>query len=249
MSETARGMLRRGAAEFLGTLLFVMFVGLGGGAGALRPLVPALALLCMKYSLGHVSLASVNPGTTVGLWLRGVLTWRAALVYVVAELAGGAGGAALAAAFVPPERAVVPAVAATLGVGFLAEVVGGFALVFVSLNNTSADVEGNSFYGLSAGAMLGAIVLVFDPVSGACVNPAIGMLSLVAPLYGLAIPSSAWVYFVAPPLGAALAAGAFRLLSPDDHVPLRFLMKGPVDHRDGSAPHSSSLSETALNFS
>jgi hypothetical protein len=33
----------------------------------------------------------------------------------------------------------------------LAEFVATTALVFVSLNNTSADSEGNSFYGLSAG--------------------------------------------------------------------------------------------------
>jgi glycerol uptake facilitator-like aquaporin len=215
--EAPLPLLRRGFAELIGTLLFVLFVGLGGAAGVLRPLVPALALMSIKFSLGHVSLGSVNPGNSLGLFLRGVLTWRATIVYVVAELLGGGLGAALAVAFVPVERAVIPAVTASVWVGFLAEVVGGFALVFVSLNNTSADVEGNSFYGLSAGAMLGAVVLVFDPVSGACVNPAIGMLSLVAPLYGRSVPASAWV-------------------------------KGPVDHRDGSAPHSSSFSEAALNF-
>ncbi len=84
------------------------------------------------------------------------------------------------------------------------------------------------------------IVLIFDPVSNACVNPSVAMLSLVgAPLHGHPIPPSIWVYFVAPFVGATCAAFLFRVISPNDHAPARFLFKGPVDHRDQTAPHSS----------
>ncbi len=248
VEEDIGDLARRALSEWLGTFLFVMFVGMSRAAGSLQPLVPAFALLCMKYSLGHVSLASLNPANSLGLWLRGVLTGRACLLYAIAELLGGLSGASFASVFVSSEKAVVLSVKASLGIGFLAEFVATFALVLVSLNNTSADNEGNSFYGVSAGLMLGAIVLVFDPISGACVNPAIAMLSLVAPIYGLPVPPTAWVYFVAPTLAGAAAAGVFRLLSPNDHVPIRFLMKGPVDHRSGTAPHSSSaLPDLNLN--
>ena len=82
------------------------------------------------------------------------------------------------------QDAVILGIHRSLGLGFLAEFLGTLVLAFVSLNNTSADSEGNSFYGLSAGLTLGAVILVFDPISSACVNPAVAMLSLAAPVHG-----------------------------------------------------------------
>lgn len=75
--------------------------------------------------------------------------------------------------------------------------------------------------------------MVFGPVSGCVLNPAVGMLSLMAPISGRSIPSSAWVYFIAPPVAAFIAAMHFRLVSPKDHAPRKALMHGPVDHRVG----------------
>jgi glycerol uptake facilitator-like aquaporin len=87
--DTLVGLLRRCLAELVGTLVFVLFIGLSKSAGALQPLVPALALLIMKYSIGHISLASLNPANSLGLYVRGVLTMKAMLLYIVAELIGG----------------------------------------------------------------------------------------------------------------------------------------------------------------
>jgi aquaporin Z len=80
-----------------------------------------------------------------------------------------------------------------------------------------------------------------------------GLLGLFAKMSpgNSSIPQNTWIYFVgklccsvsppihlktsfpAPPLAAILAALTFRLLSPKDHAPVKMLMKGPVDHRQG----------------
>jgi aquaporin Z len=125
-------------AKSSGTFIFVFFIGLSKNAAALQPLVPAFALLIMKYALGHVSLASLNPANSVGLFLRGVLRVKSLVAYIGAELLGGALGAAMASAFVTDKnQAVILSIKSSIGIGFLAEMLGTFILVFVSLNNTS----------------------------------------------------------------------------------------------------------------
>lgn len=240
--ETWVDVVRRSAAELLGTFIFVLFVGLAESAKPWTPLVPAFALLSVKYALGHVSLAVVNPALSLSLHLRGAISWKSTISYVVAQLVGGLLGALMSVVFVQSIGAAPTILQgkASLGIQFLAEFVATAILVFVSLNNTSADSEGNSFYGLSAGLTLGVIVFCFAPISGGAVNPSVALLNLMAPIYGMQIPPTTWIYFVAPPLGAIFSAILFRGVSPNDHAPLRFIFKGPVDHRTGSAPHSSS---------
>ncbi len=66
------------------------------------------------------------------------------------------------------------------------------------------------------------------PISGAVFNPAVGILSLVAPVHSISVPAVSWVYFIAPYLAAVIAALVFRFVSPRDHAPREALMHGPV---------------------
>lgn len=197
--------------------------------------------MVMVYALGHVSLASLNPAVTLAMGLRRILSVRAAVLYTIAELAGGVVGALMAHAFI--RSGEVPTIPQT-GVGFslaqcfFAELFATYQLCLVVLNvGCSSDTEGNSFFGLAIGFTLTLNALVLGPISGAVLNPAVGMLALLAPVSGESIPGSAWVYFTAPILSAILAAFTFRLLSPKDHAPKEALMRGPVDHRLGSINH------------
>jgi aquaporin Z len=196
--------------------------------------------MCAVYSLGHVSLAALNPAVAVAMGIRRILSFRAMLFYIAAELIGGILGGLTAHAFLPTgASATVPSTGRgyTLGQCFFAELLATFMLCLVVLNvGCSSDTEGNSFFGLAIGFTLSLNALVMGQISGAVLNPAVGMLALLAPVSGVSIPSNAWVYFVAPPISGVLAAGAFRLLSPKDHAPKNVLMKGPVDHRLGLNP-------------
>ena len=115
---------------------------------------------------------------------------------------------------------------------FFAEFIGTFCLASTVLNaGTSADYEGNSFFGLAIGGALTIGVLTLGGISGAVFNPAVGILAFFTPVHSdFPVPPYTWVYFVAPPLAAALAALGFRFVSPKDHAPREALMHGPVDH-------------------
>ena len=153
-------------------------------------------------------------------------------------MVGGIAGALLAQLFVANGSVTVPIVGTGFNVaqGFFAELIGSALLCTTVLNTgCSSDNEGNSFFGLAIGGSLALSALVFGPISGSAINPAVGLLALLGPPFNTinqTVASSAWIYFVAPPIAGFLSALLFRLLSPKDHAPVSALMKGPVDHRN-----------------
>jgi aquaporin Z len=102
-------MMRRAAAELLGTALLVFFgVGVAtlmfgfkfdGGSTAAGVVATALAfglvLLALAYVLGPISGCHVNPAVTLGAVLARRLSLADAAGYWVAQFAGGILGALL----------------------------------------------------------------------------------------------------------------------------------------------------------
>jgi aquaporin Z len=102
-------MMRRFAAELLGTGLLVFFgVGVAtlnfgfkfdGGSIAAGVVATALAfglvLLALAYVLGPISGCHVNPAVTLGAWLARRISLAEAAVYWIAQFAGGILGALL----------------------------------------------------------------------------------------------------------------------------------------------------------
>ncbi|APX11572.1 aquaporin [Tateyamaria omphalii] len=94
-------MIQKLWAEGLGTaLLLVGVVGSGimgdtlaGGNVGIALLANAIATGCMLYViitvLGPISGAHFNPAVTLAFWLRGEITARLALLYVMVQVAGG----------------------------------------------------------------------------------------------------------------------------------------------------------------
>jgi len=211
--------MRRYVVEFIGTFFLVFTIGttvLGGFA--LAPLAIGAALMVMVYAGGHISGAHYNPAVTTAVTLRGRLATADVAPYVGAQLLGAllAGGAA---------RWVENAhdVQATdysgrgIGVALVAEFIFTFALAWVVLNvATSKDHPDNSFYGLAIGFTVLAGAFAVGPVSSGAFNPAVALGLCVM---GLLSWGSLWIYVVANLAGAALAAYAFRFVSPDDLEP------------------------------
>ncbi|MCA0379037.1 MAG: aquaporin [Actinobacteria bacterium] len=206
------GTVRNVVAELLATLLFVFaIIGAINNAGDFTPLAIGFALMVLVYATGHISGAHLNPAVSLGVWLRGGIGAGDFVAYVIAQLVGGALGALIGMAVFPaPEAATqietLPA--------FLVEMIFTFILVYVVLNvATSKDNDGNSFYGLAIGSTVFVGAATVGSISGGGFNPAVA--------FGLAINgqfewANMWLYVVAPLVGAALAAIAFRVLNADD---------------------------------
>ena len=114
-----------------------------------------------------------------------------------------------------------PFPAAGAGRAFLAEVIGTTAVVYVMLNvATVRHLARNSFFGIAIGITIASVGSAIGPVSGGCLNPAVGLLGAVATAWHAGSHSSLhrlhtdvspiWVYFVAPPLGGVVGALLFR---------------------------------------
>ncbi len=207
MSESAR----KGLAEGVATLVFVFSIVAILNAGVAAALPIGFALMVLVYAVGHISGGHLNPAVSVGVFLRGRLSATDLVIYIVAQLVGGALGALLSVALWerPAEGLQIET-----GPAFLAELIFTFLLVFVVLNvATSKDHPDNSFYGLAIGSVVFVGASAVGAISGGAFNPAVG--------FGLAVSGaftwgSLWLYFVAPVVGGALAALLFRVLNPHD---------------------------------
>lgn len=188
-----------------------------------------LSLLAMIYAVGPISGCHVNPAVTLGLCLTGKMERKHAAGYVVGQLVG----ATLAAGLVWLLASGAPGgyVAAQQGLGangFGAHSPGGyglaaalgaevaltFLLVFTVLGATDARAP-TGFAGVAIGLVLALIHLVGIPLTNTSVNPARSLGPAV--FVGGWTLSQLWVFFVAPLVGAALAAIVYRFV----HHPAR----------------------------
>ena len=224
-----RGKLSVYMSELAGTAL-MLFCGVAAvafmwGAGspvpeisnpALRRLVTGLLFAggatAVVYSpLGQRSGAHINPAITLAFWALGKIGTGDAVAYVVAQFAGATLGVAAAAAAWPDLVRSVQFAVTTPGDGwrwtgaFLAEAIATFLLaltIFVCINKPRLAAR----TGLIAGALVALLVMIEAPVSGTSLNPARSF----APALFVPIFRDQWLYFVAPPLGALIAARIFR---------------------------------------
>ena len=232
-------MIRKCAAELLGTALLVFFgvgvatlmfgFGLDGGSVAAGVVATALAfgltLLSLAYVLGPVTGCHVNPAVTLGALLAGRIPVAEAIGYWIAQFLGGIVGAlvlwGMFSASPLYDRPVTglgangwgKASLIHIGVGgaFLAEVILTAMFVFAVLAATSKTVS-PAVAGLVIGLTLTVVHLIGIPITGTSVNPArsLGPALIVG---GTAL-SQVWLFILAPLVGGAVAAGAHLLIYP-----------------------------------
>lgn len=220
--------MRKYAAEFVGT--FVLVFGGVGSAVLAGPkigflgvsLAFGLALLAMVYTIGPISGCHINPAVTLGLLLTRKIGGRDAIGYVAGQVLGAIAAAGLLLLIAKGVPGGYDAAATGFGANgygahspshysvvavFAIEVVLTFFLVFTVLGAT--DIKAPvGFAGLAIGLVLTLIHLVGIPVDNTSVNPArsIGPALFVG---GWALVQL-WVFIVAPLVGTALAAAAYR---------------------------------------
>ncbi len=207
-------------AEFLGTFA-LCFVGQGSivvqhlaGRNDLLSVAAAhgIALAVMISALGSVSGGHFNPAVTFGFVTTGRQSWTSAITYWVSQLLGATVASVLLRAAVPGEAGDAVhygAAGIAPGIGYSQAFILEFVLTFLlvtSVWGTAVDERGPRIGGFGIGLTLFAGILVAGPLTGGALNP--------ARAFGAALVSGTWnahwLYWVAPLLGGAAAARAYK---------------------------------------
>jgi aquaporin Z len=215
-------------AELIGTFALV-FVGAAIGlydAGLLAvALAHGLTLAVFAYTYGHISGTHINPAVTFGLALNGTVKWGEAVVYWVAQFAGGVLAALVLNSVVGLVNAQAFGAAQTTGIlteRFPYYAVGVEALLtfflVTTILHTAVGGKAGPMAGWAIGTTLTIAILAGGPLTGGSLNPA--RTFGPAAVAGTARDGMMYlIYFLGPLLGAAIAVGAYRLLSTPESGP------------------------------
>ena len=228
-------------AEFLGTF-WLTFGGCGSavlaasvisdgtinmGIGFLGvALAFGLTVVTGAYALAHISGAHFNPAVTLGCAVAKRIEWSAVVPYWVTQIIGAsaAGGVLFVIASGKDGFSASESGFATNGYGefspdgysmaavLVAEVVLTAVFLWVILGVTSKKAPAG-FAPLAIGLTLTLIHLISIPVSNTSVNPARSLG--VAWFAGGDALGQAWLFIVAPLLGAAIAGISYAVLTGD----------------------------------
>jgi glycerol uptake facilitator protein len=225
-------------AEFVGTLLLVMFIGiiiasnskfgLGGTDFAVVGLLHAFVLTMLVATLGGTSGAHFNPAVTVTLAALRKISTADAVIYIVLQFAGAVAGALIVKLMITGAAdatnygapAVNPRFLSGNAAGFLAEAVGTFALMWAIMGMAVNPRGDRNWAPFVIGATLGFAVMAIGPLTGAGLNPARSFgPALVGDAFN-GFGSFCFVYILGPIVGAVIAGVSYSALviAPQDRT-------------------------------
>lgn len=218
--------MKKYLAEMFGTMVLVLMgcgtaVSLNCGSDTASVVGTAmafgLAVVAMAYTIGGISGCHINPAITLGAWLSKRIGGKDAVMYMVFQVIGAIIGSALLWLIVT--NSCMEFTGTTTGAnscsgsvsgGLLVEIILTFVFVLVVLGTTDDKKGAGNFAGLAIGLSLILIHLVGIHYTGTSVNPA---RSVGPALFqgGVAL-SQLWVFIVGPFIGAAIAAGVWKVI-------------------------------------
>jgi len=220
-------------AEFLGTFWLV----LGGcGSAVLASAFPqvgiglhgvslafGLTVLTMAYAIGHISGCHLNPAVSVGLWAGGRFPAAKLVPYIVAQVLGaiaagavlyviasGASGFDVAKGFASNGYGDHSPGGYSLLSAVVCEVVMTMFFLLIILGATDKRAPAG-FAPIAIGLALTLIHLISIPVTNTSVNPA--RSTGVALFVGDWALAQLWLFWIAPIVGAAIGAAAYRAIA------------------------------------
>ena len=237
------------AAELLGTLMLVFFVctivtytsenAFNVTDWAVIGLLHFLVLAMLVYTLGQASGAHFNPAVTVTLAALRKIGPIDAAIYIVLQIIGAFLGVLLVKVLLNNEGDPVGYGATTLSpfiegkalAGFLAELIGTFALMWAIMGVAVNPKGARDWAGFVIGGTLGFAVMAIGPLSGAGLNPA---RALAPSVIGGGVPVGEFLvaYVLGPLVGALLAGTLYSalILKPED---LDDESRAPIDTFSG----------------
>ncbi len=212
-------LTRRAVAECLGTFGLVFIAAgaamvdeiSGGGLGIIgNALASGLVVSAMVYATGHISGAHINPAVTLGFALVRRISLRDAGAYWAAQMVGAIAAAALLRLLlgkvgIMGGHAITIDPAKAVGV----EIVLTFLLMFVIMAIATDKRAVGRAAALAIGATVSFDIMVGGPLTGGSMNPA----RTTGPALLAANWQDLWVYWVGPPIGAAIAAFLYTWLN------------------------------------
>jgi aquaporin Z len=216
-------------AEFIGTFWLV----LGGcGSAVLAAAFPevgigllgvslafGLTVMTLVYGLGHISGAHFNPAVSFGLWVGGRFEGKELLPYILAQVLGGIGGAAVLYLIASGKPDFELGGFAANGYGanspggysmtaaLITEVVMTMMFLLIILGATDKRAPAG-FAGIAIGLGLTLIHLISIPVTNTSVNPA--RSTSQALFVGDWALGQLWLFWVAPIIGAIIAGIIYK---------------------------------------
>ncbi len=221
--------------EAIGTAVLVLF---GCGTAVITGNTVAIALafglsiVAMAYVIGNVSGCHVNPAVSLAMLINKKITVTEFLFYVLAQIVGAFVGAGILFFILSQSAAVAQAGgieaiglgtngfgdSSSLGISMWAalavEVILTFVFIYTIIGVTS-DEKKSSVAGIVIGLTLAFVHILGIALTGTSVNPARSL----APATIMAIKGKTeaikqvWVFIVAPFVGSALAAFAYKFLN------------------------------------
>lgn len=180
-----------------------------------------LTVLTMAFAIGHISGCHLNPAVTIGLWAGGRFEGRNVLPYIVAQVIGGL-IAATVLYFIATGQSGFDVAASgfaangygehspgqySLTAALLTEVVMTMMFLIIIMGATDKRAP-QGFAPIAIGLGLTLIHLISIPVTNTSVNPA--RSTAVAVFVGDWATAQLWLFWLAPIVGAALGALAYR---------------------------------------
>lgn len=221
--------MKKYLCEFIGTAVLVLF-GCGSAAiagGALGTLGIALAfglsIVAMAYVIGNVSGCHINPAVSLAMLINKKMSVKDFICYVVAQVVGAIAGIGILYAIMVNSGLDVSvqglgangfnaasSVNLNMMGAILVEVILTFVFIYTILGVTSDDKK-SSVAGIVIGLTLAFVHIMGIPLTGTSVNPARSLAPAIF-LGGEAL-KQVWVFIVAPFVGSAIAAFAFKFLN------------------------------------
>lgn len=201
-------MIKKYVAEFIGTfaLAFVVTLAVIGQFSIATPILAAVTVGLFVYSIGHVSGTHINPAITIGLWSIKKISWRDAIAYIAAQLAGAFVALLIAKIFNPIAGTAFATVAPTMKEWLLiggAELIGTFFFAFGVASAVFGKVDGKV-----SGVMVGGSLFI-----GIVIASLAGSLGLLNPAVALAIGTFKWSFIIGPIIGSVLGMQAYKYLA------------------------------------
>jgi len=219
---------KRSAAEFIGTFWLV----LGGcGSAVLAAGLPdvgiayagvalafGLTVLTMAFAIGHISGCHLNPAVTLGLVVAGRFEGKDAPAYMIAQVLGAIVASAVLFYIASGAEGFSGGLASngfnehspqgySMGAGMVTEIVMTMMFLIIILGATDKRAPAG-FAPIAIGLGLTLIHLISIPVTNTSVNPA--RSTGPALLEGGIALQQLWLFWVAPMVGAVIAAVIYK---------------------------------------
>lgn len=206
--------MKKYLVEFIGAFFFILvIVCVVNGIAAdnyMAPIAIGSTLMVIVYAGGHISGGHYNPAVSTGVLLRGKVSGGDFPMYIIAQVLGAILASVVASSILGKGQMMGGTGAPdNMAAGFVAELLGTFALVYVVLQTaTTKSTAGNSYYGLAIGFTVVVMAYALGGFgTGGCFNPAI---AVGIAFNGLISWGTAGLAIAANILGGVLAALFFK---------------------------------------